>query len=150
MSDVKHQLIDQIVFPDIILHEKPSSLNAQQSFDVIRAYIKQNIDYNYAEISSDYDFCMTVRKKILTSKNNLALSRTVDIFNMCPKEYQDYDIVHTFICKNQNKLKKSIDKYCKRLISLINEPVIDCEHCGGRGVTVEFITEKKLKVKNKK
>ena len=39
-------------------------LTSQESFDIIRWYIKRNIDPKAAEMTSDYDFCLTVKKLI--------------------------------------------------------------------------------------
>ncbi len=156
-KDIQHQLIDKIVFPDILLPERPCSLTPKQSFDIIRQYVKQHINYEVATITSDYDFCFTVKKKIPLSEpeeytvdvNNSILqkrkrkpkyetrykkSREIECFNMAPKPYQNYSIIQGFRADNQEDLKDRIDNYCEGLIMSINEPVKDCPQCKGRGV----------------
>jgi hypothetical protein len=166
-NEVQHQLIDKIIFPDILLPARPCSLTSKQSFDIVRQYIKQHINYDVAFITSDYNFCFTVKKKIflaapekytvdvnnlwnLEHKNPSKLEtkynkfREIECFNMAPKEYQSYRIIEQsyriiegFRGKTQEDLKNNIDSYCRKLIEFINEPVVDCPHCKGRGVIDE-------------
>ena len=75
-KDIEHQLIDKIIFPDIMLPDKPCKYNSKQSYDIVRGFIKENINSHYAEITSDYDFCFTVMKKIKLSKTK---KFTVDV-----------------------------------------------------------------------
>lgn len=159
-TDIQHQLIDKIIFPEILLPARPCSLTPKQSFDIVRQYIKQYINYDIATITSDYSFCFRVKKKIpsfmpekyvvdvnvlwyLTkkakSKHKAKYNkfREIKCFNMAPKEYQDYRIIKGFRGETQEDLKNNIDNYCKKLIEFINEPVVDCPHCKGRGVIDE-------------
>ena len=161
--EIYHQLIDEIIFPDILLPNRPSSLTSKQSFDIVREYVKQNINFEVATITSDYDFCFTVKKKIPLSEaeeyrvdvNNLWGSkrkrkpkyekryhkfREIECFNMAPKSYQKYKVIDGFRGKNQDDLKNNIDDYCRNLIEFINEPITDCPNCKGRGV----ITNEKI------
>jgi len=151
--DVHHQLIDQIIFPDILLPSKSCSLTSKQSFDIVRQYIKQHINYEVATITSDYDFCFTVKKKIRLSEeeeyivdinqwNNRKPKlekryhkfREIECFNMAPKVYQNYKVIQGFRGNNQEDLKNNIDDYCRMVIELINEPIADCPNCKGTGV----------------
>ena len=161
-NEVQHQLIDKIIFPDILLPARPCSLSSRQSFDIVRQYIKQHINYDVAFITSDYNFCFTVKKKIFLStpeiystnvnelwhldleRKNLSKLKTkckkfreIECFNMAPKEYQNYRIIEGFRGETQEDLKNNIDSYCKKLIEFINEPVVDCPHCKGRGIIDE-------------
>jgi hypothetical protein len=159
-KDLIYQLIDKLLFPEILLPSKSCKLNSKDSYDIVRAYVKENINSKYAEITSDYDFCFTVKKKITLSQvdsytvdvNNswfgkkkrkpkyekrYVTSRLVEIFNMAPKIYNDYKVIDGFQGKNQEDLKNNIDDYCKQLIEFINEPLIDCPHCQGYGVILK-------------
>ncbi|MEA3296147.1 MAG: hypothetical protein U9Q27_03365 [Patescibacteria group bacterium] len=141
-NDIHHQLIDQIVFPNILLSVRPCSLTPKQSFDIVRQYVKQYINYDVASITSDYDFCFAVKKKIplfvpekyavLKTKYNKSME--VECFNIAPKKYQSYEIIKGFKGETQEDLKNNIDYYCKKLIKFINEPVISCPHCKGLGI----------------
>ena len=159
LSDIsiQHQILDQIVFPDILLSARPCSLSPEDTYKIVRQYIKQNINYEVASITSDYNFCFTVKKKIALSEpemyevdiNNAWFSkrkrkpkletrynkyREIECFNMAPKSYQNYRTISGFKGKDQDDLKNNIDSYCNNLVEYINEPLIDCPHCKGRGV----------------
>jgi hypothetical protein len=156
-DDIEYQLIDKIMFPDIVLPLVECKLSAENTYKIIKQYIKQHINYDYATITSDYDFCFTVKKKIKLSEietftidvNNNIFSkkkkkpkyetkyrkyREIECFNMTPSNYNDYKQVKEFRGDSQEDLKNKIDNYCKALINYINEPVLDCPHCSGRGV----------------
>lgn len=153
---VKHKLIDKILYPNIILPMKFSFLTTEQSYDIIRQYIKQNINYEVATITSDYDFCFTVKKKIrLTETEEYTIDinnslkrknkhitkyrtyREIECFNMAPKKYEKYNVISGFQGEDQKELKKNIDTYCKNLIEMINKPLVDCPHCKGMGVILD-------------
>ena len=156
---IKHQVIDKILFPDIILPSKPCSLNVLESYNIVRKYVKQHINYDVASITSDYDFCFTVKKRIMLSEvekytvdvNNSWFNkrtrtpkhetrykkvREVECFNMAPKPYQSYSVIKAFRGDNQDDLQNNIDSYCENLIEFINKPLEDCPHCKGFGVVL--------------
>lgn len=140
-NEVQHQLIDEIIFPDILLPARPCFLTPKQSFDIIREYVKQHINYKIAFITSDFNFCFTVKKVILPIKLKTTITNTInpkpkeiECFNMAPKKYQNYKVITGFRGKNQKDLKKNIDNYCKKLITFINKPLTVCPNCKGYGV----------------
>lgn len=157
---IRHQLIDLIIFPSIILPNKPSKLTSFQTYKVVRQYIKDNINPKYAEITSDYEFCFTVKKRLEFSEPE---SFTVDVNNSIfqkrkrkPKyvqkyrkarlsdaifemthadtKYKGYTIIQGFEGKDQTDLRQKIDFYLKNLIDFINKPLVDCPACKGMGV----------------
>jgi hypothetical protein len=162
---MRHQLIDSIIFPSIILPSKPSKLTSTQTYKIVRQHIKDNINPKYAEITSDYDFCFTVKKRLEFSEpesftvdvNNSLFSkrkrkpkivqkyrkaRLSDvIFEMthAGREYEDYTVIKGFEGKDQTDLKQKIDFYLKNLIEFINKPLIDCPVCKGMGVIKDEI-----------
>jgi hypothetical protein len=139
---VTHQVIDN---------------TTNQSYEIIRQYVKQHINYDVAVITSDYDFCFTVKKKIPLSeqeKYTVDLNafrntkrkkletryrryRELEVFAMAPKLYQKYPVIGEFHGDNQEDLKRNIDEYCESLVEFINTPVRDCPDCKGKGVIVE-------------
>ncbi|MCK4259658.1 MAG: hypothetical protein KAX49_11810 [Halanaerobiales bacterium] len=155
-GEVQHQLIDEIMFPDILLPLRPCSLTSKQSFDVVRQYVKQHINYEVAVITSDFNFCFTIKKKIpLSEPEEYSINvnenwvgrkrkpkyetrykrfREIECFNMSPEAYGDYKVIEGFRGGDREDLKNNIDDYCKKLITFINEPVKDCPQCKGRGV----------------
>ncbi|MBV1929310.1 MAG: hypothetical protein KUG81_07350 [Gammaproteobacteria bacterium] len=155
-SDIQNQILDKILFPDIVLPKKPCKLTTQQTYDIIRQYVLDNIDGRVSRVTSDYDFCFSVEKVVplsetytFTSDANLwkrtkrvkmvqhhQNDRRVKIFEMAPKAYQKYPVVTAFSAKSHKALKEKIDNYCEALITFINTPVTDCSTCKGMGVVL--------------
>jgi len=156
-GNIQHQLVDRLIYPEIVLSEKPCSYSPETSYKIIRAYIKENINPKYAEITSDYDFCFTVKKKIKLEEptsytvdvNNYWFNkrkrkpkyetryrkdRFVEVFEMAPKAYQKYTVLKGFVGLNHSDLQEKVEDYCKGVIEMINEPLVDCPHCKGNGV----------------
>jgi len=154
----KHEMIDLILTPSILIHTRPCKLTAQESYDIVRAHIKDNIDPKQAEITSDYDFCLTVKKRIPLAKphiyqvdvNNVTMDRkrkpkyenrtqsirTYEVFKTSPKAYDKYPVIKPFEGDNHDDLKENIDSYLNHLMSVINEPLKECECCNGVGVII--------------
>ncbi len=162
-KDLKYDILAQVLTPSILLHTQPCKLSSKETYDIIRKFIKENINPRVAEITSDYDFCFTVKKKIPLAKsytyqtdvnNNIFSSRkkkpkyetrlvdkkSVEVFEMTWKGYNGttgyngYTPVEPFEAENQEELKKYIDSYLENLINIINEPVKECNCCNGTGV----------------
>ncbi len=153
-KNIKHQLIDEIVFPSIVLHERPCSISSVDAYNIIRQHVKNHIDGRYAKITSDYDFCFTVKKIIpLSAKEMYQVnvgkkkekletryrdSREIQVFEMTNDKdnYKGYTAVKGFTGKNSKDLQKNIDTYLENLINEINSPLVDCKHCCGKGVVL--------------
>lgn len=157
-GDIQHQLIDKIMFPSLLIHETPCKLSSEQVYKILRQYIKQHINYDVAVITSDYDFCFTVKKRIALDdpyteskeilKSNgrsykkpryhkrYVSTRLVEIFEMTysPENYEGYTPISGIVANNEEELKGKIDKLCKETIDMINEPLKDCPYCHGMGV----------------
>lgn len=160
-KDVEHQLIDKIMFPNILLPERPCKFTSKQMYDITRAYIKDNINNKYATISSDYDFCFEVKKKIKkytpeevtyynifaktkkqrnTPHKKIVKYREETIFKMTnsKSKYDGYPIIEEMTAKNETELKEKVDTWLSELIKKINEPLVECPHCNGLGVISEI------------
>lgn len=149
-----YDLVSTIVTPGKFWTEIPCKIGPEASFKYIREYIKKHIDGRFARLSSDYDFCLTVQKRIPLSepeeftyfslgrtkraktieKKGLRDTRDLAIFEMAPKPYQSYSLAPTFEADTTNELHDKIQTFCKDLMEQINEPVKDCPHCKGRGI----------------
>jgi hypothetical protein len=145
----KYNILDEIRTHPILLSERPCKLSKQETFDIIRKYIKLHIDNSVATITSDYDFCFSVKKriKLLTdkeiitnfpfSKRKSKVSKTnvdlVTCFEMAPKAYQTYPIVDEFTGSNYKNLEFNIKLYLEELMMDINTPLTECPHCNGKG-----------------
>ena len=155
---VHHSLIDQIVYPSILIHERPCKLTSKESYDIIREHIKLNIIPQVSRITSDYDFCFEVRKIIpLTKpysyeykhkpfgrgrtimKTQYVKDREVKCFEMTSIQdaYKGYTPIAGFEGKNEDDLKEKVDAYLVDLMAMINEPLKECPNCNGMGVLID-------------
>lgn len=153
-KSVHYQLLDKLVFPPIMLHERPCKLTSKQTYDIVRKYIKDNIDPKVVKITSDYDFCFTVSKRILLAEpkhytvdvnagrrgrpkrvNKTKLEKEKSCFSMTysPENYKGYPPIKGFTANSQKELKEQIDQYCEELIEFINSPLKECKTCNGTG-----------------
>ena len=154
-DNVIHQLLDVLIFPQFIVHETPCRLSSLDSYKVIREYVKLNIDPALARITSDYDFCFTVQRRIPLAKpvsyqmdvnlfsrrrpkfvKKLCTERLEEVFEMTHTEakYKGYTVIGGFEGKNEIDLKEQIDLYLAELMAVINKPYAECAACGGTGV----------------
>lgn len=163
-KNLKYDILSEVLIPDILLHTQPCKLSSKNTYDIIRNFVKENINPRNAEITSDYDFCFTVKKKIPLAKpysytvdvNNNIFSgkkkkpkyetrlvdkKSITIFEMAHnqaasngKGYDGYSLITPFEAENQDALKEYIDTYLETLINVINEQVCECDKCDGVGV----------------
>jgi len=157
-QDIQHQLIDSIIFPDILLISRPCQLTSKQSYDIVRYFIKTHIDLKVASIDSDYNFCFGVSKKIALTepeayqayvssfssrkpkyKIQYRQDRKVTIFEMTHSlaNYKGYTQIEPFKGENTKDLQNNVDNFLNNLIKKINKPLIDCPHCKGYGVVLK-------------
>lgn len=152
-----YNFLDKITTHPKLLPLKPCKLSNEDSYRIIRNHVKANINPKYAEITSDYDFCFTVKKKIELYKprqyqvdinamykrrkpkyeTRYQQSRSVEIFQIAPKPYQNYTVVTPFEGENYEDLLKNIDTYLDDLMKVINEPLKECKCCKGNGVVLD-------------
>jgi hypothetical protein len=154
---VTHQLIDKVVFPDPLLPTKPCKLTSHQSYKIIREHIHKNIDDKVARITSDYEFCFVVakrvklvdeyqvRKEILNSRGksykkpryntNMVKTREVQVFEMthAGEKYKGYTVIPGFEGNGYEDLKNNIDTFLNALMQKINTPMKECPCCKGLG-----------------
>lgn len=154
--DAKYNLIDRITTHPVLLQTKPCCLSKEETYRIIRNHVKNNINPKYAKITSDYDFCFTVEKVIDLYKpyeytvdvnanyprrkakyeKRYRNVRTHKVYEAAPKPYNNYPVVESFSGKNYEDLKQNIDNFLNELMDEINEPVVECECCKGRGVVI--------------
>lgn len=163
IENFKFQLIDKIMFPKLYYQQYcPVTLPSKTFYDIIRYYIKNNINPIVAEITSDYDFCFTVKKKVkrieplVVKKEQLKsngrsyakpkfttkvhqYAGSFVIFEMTHKDkcYNNYPVLPDIIGDNIDELQKKIDNILHKLIEFINKPVTICECCNGTGISQE-------------
>jgi hypothetical protein len=157
-NNIEHQILDKILFPEPIVSMKPCKLSSEDSYKIIREYVKSNINPKAAIITSDYDFCFTVKKRVplakpyessyeITTKTGRSYKparynkryhsvKEVEFFEMThsPYNYRGYTPIEGFYGTSESDLKNNIDKYLNELMDAINEPLKECECCNGIGV----------------
>lgn len=160
-ADVQHQMLDKIIFPAVLLHESPCKFTSKQMYDITRQYILEHIDNSVAKITSNYDFCFTVRKlipliepKMISYQNIFARTKRErnkihtqikkyeekDIFEMTysPENYRGYSPIPEMCANSESELKEKVDKWLTGLIEIINKPLCQCPQCDGTGFVGEI------------
>jgi hypothetical protein len=150
--------ISKAMTPNVAWHLYPCSVSSHMTYRIIRAHVKDHIDPLFAQVTSDYDFCFTVKKKVRivpfvkrweeTKLNGKSYrprrfrTKQVDydlheVFEMthAKENYRGYTVVEGFKGDSLADLAANIDHYLQDLMAVINAPLTQCPHCGGKGVT---------------
>lgn len=167
-ADIQHQTIDKIIFPEILLSNKPCKLSSKQMYDITRQYIRENIDGKHARITFDYDFCFTVKKIVpklepetISYQNVFARtkkernkiyyktveSKEIEIFQMTHNQanYKGYTAIGEIFGNTELELKEKINQWLSELIEIINKPLTQCKHCKGTGYSEEIKAAKLIR-----
>lgn len=163
---VKYSDIEEMLTPPLAIHNRPCELTSKQTYRLIRHYVKENINHNYGVITSDYDFCFTVKKRIPIKpyvisteikrdngksyrpprfKHHEEKYKTWDLFEMTNAEdrYKGYTVIQGFKGDSLSDLYNNIKTFLDDLMNHINAPLIECEHCNGYGHIKEEIKKEK-------
>lgn len=149
VSDVQRALT-----PRIAWHLGPCVISSHTVYRIIRHHVKTHIDPNVAEISSDYDFCFGVAKRIAikpyertktiqkSKRYKPQLTTEVVTYEKKPifevghkaHPYGNYPQVDDFRGESLEDLAANIDAYLNALMEAINEPLAKCPTCNGCAV----------------
>ena len=155
-ADVRHQLLDKMIFPPMLLHERPCKFTSKQMYDMTRQYILTHIDNSVAKITSNYAFCFEVRKLVpliepetITYQNifgrtkrernkiHTAVKKYEEktIFEMTHEQekYRGYSVIPELHANSEEELKEKLDTWLESLMAIINKPLCQCPHCHGSG-----------------
>lgn len=155
-SVVQYSDIEQMLTPEFLMHERPCSIHSDQVYKIVREYIRSNIDGQYARITSDYDFCFTVKRRVSIKpfinryeikkgngrsyakpkfKETSVTHKELEIFEMTPasQKYNGYTVIAGWQAKNLQEMADQIKSYLDDLMKVINLPVSECAHCQGTG-----------------
>jgi hypothetical protein len=160
-SIVTYSDIEQLLVHPLAIHNRPCSVSKDTTYNIVRNHIKQHINPHHARITSDYDFCFTVKKLVqikpieVKREHKKANGRSyatpkftystkqhkeLDLFEMCPaKRYTTYTPIDGFTGENLEDLAENIKLYLGELMLVINAPVHECEHCNGVGSVVREV-----------
>lgn len=160
-ADIQHQTLDKMIFPEVVLPNRPSKFSSKQVYNITRQYVREHIDNSVAKITSDYDFCFTVKKLIpkiepetISYSNIFARTKRertkihystkkfeeVEIFEMTSAEdhYQGYTAIPEIVANSEAELKERVDEWLTTLIGFINYPLHECPCCKGIGYQDEI------------
>ena len=159
--NAKTDLLTQIEYPEEAYQDKPCKLDCDEMLQIIRNYVKANIDINVATITSDYDFHFEVKKRIpLADPYNILVDKNNSLFNKRRKPkwvnkmiseksatiihfknsstYTNYGedcvVAPSIVGENYQDLQNKVEKYLTDLMSQINKKYCECPTCKGWGV----------------
>ena len=158
-------LLTMIEQPEFAYQEMPCKLSSEQMFEIIRIYVKENINVDAATITSDYSFHFEVKKKIGLAEpyNKLYNTNTSTRRNAKPKwvtrtisEKQETilnikdkvsstsygencHVAPAIVGENYADLNEKVTKYLDGLMEEINKKYCECPHCKGWGIIEEKI-----------
>lgn len=161
---VHHQMLDKIIFPAVLLHDRPCKFSSVQMYNITRQYILDHIDNSVAKVTSNYDFCFTVKKLIpliepetITYQNIFARTKRErnkihtaikkfeekEIFEMThdQKRYDNYTVIPEMCANSEAELKEKVDAWLEGLMEIINKPLCQCPQCQGSGYVGEIKKE---------
>lgn len=157
---VLYEDIERILTPEFLLHERPCQLAPAQLYSIIRNWIKVNINPKAAYISSDYDFCFTVKRRVavnplvvkteIKKQNGRSYAspkfstKTVQfkeevLFEMAPSVYNKYPVLEHWHASNLKEMAEQLKHYLETLMTEINTEAEECPHCRGLGAVVHKI-----------
>ena len=152
LSDVvRYEELYELLTPSFLVHNCPCYLSSEQMFKIVRYYVKENINPRVAEITSDYDFCFTVKKVLMkepsvASKQKKPQRELFEVFEMTwngyggkKNGYEGYTPIAELKADSLEDMKNKLEEYLKNLIEKINTEVKQCDCCKGTGHIVSKI-----------
>lgn len=165
LSSIAHFYeLEKMLVPEFALPERPCFLTSKQSYQIVRSWIKSNIDPKQAAVTSDYNFCFAVKKKISIApyshswevkkangkpyarpniQSKKITHKEIDIFEMTNAEdgYKGYTPILGFKGQSLRDLAENIKLFLDELIFFINQEVEQCPNCSGSGHLVKKFTD---------
>ena len=147
--------IIKILTPEFALHQSPCKLTSKQMYGIVRQHIKENLNMKENSITSDYDFCFTVKKRVHTKpfiaiesyvkgrtwkeRKVTKTEKLIEVFEMTWKGYKGTSGYDGYTCipelhgDSLTDLADKLDSYLNNLIAQLNTIVVECECCEGTG-----------------
>ncbi len=164
-KDASYSELEQMLVPELLIHNRPCGVSSSETYKIIRHWVLRNIDPEQASVTSDYDFCFTVKKRIpvkpfthqrevltptgrsrrrpkfttITTKEQLQ-----EVFEMTHAgvKYERYTVIKGFSGENLRDLAETIRTYLDELMAYINLPISECSECGGTGHILDGVFAK--------
>ncbi len=156
ITAVNYSELSRMLTPDLLLHNQPCSLSSELTYKIVRNYVKDNILSKQAVVTSDYDFCFTVKKKIaikpfiqkteqkkangssyvkprisqrsIEHKEEQAFAMTHSGSN-----YKGYTAISGFKGDSLEDLVNNVKTFLDELVDHLNMPLEECSCCAGTG-----------------
>lgn len=169
-SLVTYSDLEQMLTPEFLLHERPCKLTSKQMYSIVRSWVKANINPKCAEITSDYDFCFTVKRKLyhptvtirteIKKQNGRSYATPkftshtksfdkIEIFAMTWEGYrgtggcggyEGYTCIPPLEGSSLKDISERLKYYLETLMEEINKEADQCQCCKGCGYTVKSIS----------
>ena len=160
--------LEQMLTPEFMLHSRPCKLSSATMYKIVRAWVKESINPKAATISSDYEFCFQVNRKVKTKpivrkteirkangrsyatprfNTSTTAFKEIPIFEMTyagagngNSGYDKYTIIPELQADNIQDLADRLKFYLETLMEDINKEVEECSCCNGVGYIVNSIS----------
>lgn len=164
--------IEELLTPSFLLHTRPCYLTSRQVYQIVRSHIKSIYDPKKFKITSDYDFCFTVKKIIkvkpftdivsqsvkkgrgwtskhvkveVTQKEVEVFAMTWAGYNGKANGYDGYTPIDGWKANSVKELHDKIKEYLDDLTVLLLTDTKECECCKGYGHIVDKIATNQRK-----
>lgn len=134
---IEHDFAGTVLNPDIAQHKIPCRIAAQNLFNIIKTYVKDNIDQKKSLVVSDYVNSFTVCKRIKQTVTKVDVDifcepltntvieheTTVNIFAMQPfasSNKFNYPILRDLVADNEEELQANLKKILDDIMAVIN------------------------------
>ncbi len=151
--------IVKLLTPEFALEQAPCKLSSKQMYKITRQYLIENLDMKENSITSNYDFCFTVKKRVhtkpfvvtesyyqgkkLKSKQVTKNEKLVEVFEMTwagykgAGGYEGYTCIPELHGDNLEDLYNKLDTFLTSIVNTLNSVTTECECCGGTGHIVQ-------------
>jgi hypothetical protein len=153
---VYYEDFERLLTPEFLLHTRPCRISSSQVYSIVRAHVKNNINPATARITSDYDFCFAVSRKIAikpyVNKKEIKTQRgrsystpryttstvqhkELPLFEMttAEKPHGGYTPIKGWEANSLKEMQEQVGVYLTSLMDEINMAVSECSNCGGTG-----------------
>jgi hypothetical protein len=151
--------IAKMLVPELLIANAPCRLSGTFLFNIIRAYIRDNINSKYAKITADSNNYFIVARRVITQptpfrkevltrggnsyrpprfQSSFANEKYVQIFSMASPDaygsYHSYGLVSGLEANSLVDLYEKLGEMLNFIIREINLSVSNCPHCEGTGL----------------
>lgn len=156
---VEYDDVIKLLTPEFLLAQVPCKLSSKQMYKIVRQHLIKNLDQTENTITSNYDFCFTVKKRAhtkpfissesyfsgrkLKTKNVTKNEKLVEVFEMTwagykgKGGYEGYTCIQEMQGNNLEDLYTKLTNYLDYLVGTLNKRVEECSCCNGTGFIID-------------